>query len=65
MVVVVVSMLTPPPREDQLVGLTYASITGEARKEVRASMGGFEYALTALVLGLVVCMYLYFSFWLS
>ena len=64
-VVVVGSLLTAPPAAAQLDGLTYASVTGEAKREIRASMGPVEYLLTAVVLGLVLGMYLYFSFWLG
>jgi SSS family solute:Na+ symporter len=65
LVVVVASLLTPPPAEAQIRGLTYASVTGEARREIRASMGRIEILLTVVVLGLVLGMYLYFSFWLG
>jgi len=65
LVVVVASLLTSPPAEAQIRGLTYASVTGEARREIRASMGRIEILLTVVVLGLVLGMYLYFSFWLG
>jgi len=64
-VVVLGSLLTPPPVAAQLEGLTYASVTGEAKREIRASMGPVEIGLTVLVLGLVLGLYLYFSFWLG
>ncbi|MCY3023796.1 MAG: sodium:solute symporter, partial [Planctomycetota bacterium] len=64
-VVVIGSLMTPPPTAAQLDGLTYASVTGEAQREIRASMGPVEYLLTAVVLGLVLSLYLYFSFWLG
>jgi SSS family solute:Na+ symporter len=63
--VVAVSLATPPPREAQLTGLTYASVTPEQRMENRASWGTAEVAGTAVVLGLVAVIYLYFSFWLG
>jgi len=63
-VVVVVSLLTAPPRDEQIVGLTYATATEEQRRENRASWNHWDILATAGVLGLVLAMYLYFSFWL-
>jgi len=63
-VVVGVSLLTAPPNPAQIVGLTYATATPEQKKESRESWGLWEVALTVLVLGLVLGLYLYFSFWL-
>jgi len=64
-VVVGVSLLTPPPNPDQIVGLTYATVTAEHKKENRESWGLIEILLTVAVLGLVLGLYLYFSFWLK
>jgi len=64
-VVVGVSLLTAPPNPAQIVGLTYATATPEQKKESRESWGLWEVALTVLVLGLVLGLYLYFSFWLK
>jgi SSS family solute:Na+ symporter len=64
-VVVIGSLATPPPPPEKLNGLTYASVTGDAQREIRASMGPVEYGMTALALGLVAAIYLYFSFWLG
>ncbi|MHC4517973.1 MAG: sodium:solute symporter [Planctomycetota bacterium] len=63
-VVVGVSLATAPPDPKQIVGLTYATATAEQKKESRASWGLWEVVLTVAVLGLVVGLYLYFSFWL-
>ena len=63
--VTVVSMVTPAPPEAQIRGLTYASTTPEQRAENRASWGMPEVLGTVVVLGLVLGVYLYFSFWLS
>jgi SSS family solute:Na+ symporter len=60
-----VSLATPPPKEAQLVGLTYASVTPAQKKENRASWGAPEVMGTVVVLGLVAVIYLYFSFWLG
>jgi solute:Na+ symporter, SSS family len=64
-VIVSVSLVTPPPKAEQIVGLTFATTTAEQRKENRESWGLLEVVLTVLVLGLVVGLYLYFSFWLG
>jgi SSS family solute:Na+ symporter len=60
-----VSLLTKPPRAEQIVGLTYATTTEEQRKERRESWGPFDIVLTVVVIGLVLGLYLYFSFWLN
>jgi SSS family solute:Na+ symporter len=58
--VVVVSLLTPRPAEEKVRGLTY----GSARSQERAA-GTREIVGTCIVAGLVLGMYLYFSFWLD
>jgi len=64
-VIVGVSLLTAPPKYEQIVGLTYATITPEQKKERRESWGLVEVLITVVVLGLVLGLYLYFSFWLN
>jgi SSS family solute:Na+ symporter len=64
-VVVATSLLTPEPSGDQVKGLTYGSLSDEDRKEIRSSWGMAEVLGTAIVLGLVAGVYLYFSFWLG
>lgn len=64
-IVIVASLVTPPPDPEQIKGLTYGSATEEQKRETRESVGPFEYILTAVILTLVVGMYLYFSFWLN
>ncbi|MBS1826872.1 MAG: sodium:solute symporter [Acidobacteria bacterium] len=63
--VVIVSMLTPAPSEAKVLGLTYASTTPEQRAENRASWGLPDVAGTIVVLGLVLIIYTYFTFWLD
>lgn len=58
------SLATAPPPPHKTRGLVYSDISPEDRAELKASMGTIEYALTAVVLGLVLAMYLYFSFWI-
>jgi len=64
-VIVGVSLLTAPPNKEQIVGLTYATSTPEQKKESRESWNYIDVLGTVLVLGLVLGMYLYFSFWLN
>ena len=59
-VMFVASYLTEPPRVEQLTGLTYATITPEARVESRASWGRREVIASAIVLLLILACYLYF-----
>jgi len=60
-VIFVASYLSPPPSEEQLDGLTYARLDKTA---VRATVGRMDVVLTVVTLGLVLAIYLYFSFWL-
>ena len=59
-IILVVSSLTAPPNKKQLEDLTYASIN---KDEVRASWNAVDLVATILVLGLVIGLYCYFSFW--
>jgi SSS family solute:Na+ symporter len=65
LVVVGVSLLTKKPSEEQIVGLTYATATKEQREENRASWNIWDIVGSVVVLGLVLGLYLYFSFWLK
>jgi SSS family solute:Na+ symporter len=60
--IVVASMASPPPDATRIHGVSFSSIDREA---VRASWDGRDVAATVIVLGLVVGIYLYFSFWAS
>ncbi len=64
-VIVGVSLLTAPPNYEQIVDLTYATATPEQKKERRESWGLVDVLITVVVLGLVLGLYLYFSFWLN
>ncbi len=64
-VIVGVSLLTAPPKYEQIVNLTYATTTPEQKKEIRESWGLVDVLITVVVLGLVLGLYLYFSFWLN
>ncbi len=63
--IVGVSLLTAPPKYEQIVNLTYATTTPEQKKEIRESWGLVDVLITVVVLGLVLGLYLYFSFWLN
>jgi len=63
-VIVVVSLLTKPPLASQIENLTYSTATQAQRKENRQSWNKWDVIATAAVLGLVLAMYLYFTFWL-
>jgi solute:Na+ symporter, SSS family len=60
-VLIVVSYATPPPREAQLTGLTYATVTGEQRRESRRSWNHWDVINSAAVLLLIAAAYLYFN----
>jgi solute:Na+ symporter, SSS family len=62
--IVGVSYATAPQSEDQIRGLTYGSITPEQHAENRASYGTAEIVGTAVVLGLVLGVYIYFTLWI-
>ena len=64
-VIVVVSLLSEPPSLAQIENLTYSTATDAQRKENRESWNKWDVIATAVVLGLVLGMYLYFSFWLN
>jgi SSS family solute:Na+ symporter len=64
-IVVVVSLLTRKPDESTISGLTYATMTEAEKTETRKSWTWGDVAGTAVVLGLVLGMYIYFSFWLK
>jgi SSS family solute:Na+ symporter len=64
-IVVGVSLATPPPSAVQLAGLTYASLSASDKSDIRSSADWKDYLGTAVVLGLVVGLYIYFSFWTS
>ncbi|NQT01000.1 MAG: sodium/solute symporter [Planctomycetes bacterium] len=63
--IVGVSLVTAPPNYEQIVDLTYATTSPEQKKERRESWGLVEVLMTVVVLGLVLGLYLYFSFWLN
>jgi len=64
-VVILASLLSEPPPAEKIEGLTYSTISAKDQEEYKAGIGAFDYILTGGTLGLVLAMYLYFSFWLK
>lgn len=63
--VVVASLTAPAPSESKVASLTFAGATEEDRRLSRASWNYVDVLATIMVLGAVVGMYVYFSFWLK
>ena len=63
--IVAISMATAAPSEEKTKNLTFASVSAELQRENRASWGMAEVLGSAVVLGLVLLVYLYFSYWLA
>jgi SSS family solute:Na+ symporter len=64
LLIVGISLVTAPRTDASIQGLTFGSATPEQQAESRASWGTAEVVATAVVLGLVLGVYLYFSFWI-
>jgi SSS family solute:Na+ symporter len=64
-IIIVASLTAPGPDPARISGLTYSSLTPEDRAEIRASWNKWDVIATAVVLGMVIGFYLYFSFWLG
>jgi len=58
---IVVSLLTKAPSEEQLKGLTFASLTEEDKKASRASWNKWDVIHTVIILGIIVAVMIYFS----
>ncbi len=63
-VIVTTTLLTQRHDEARIANLTWGGGSAEDRREIRESWTGFDILLTAVVLGLVLGVYVYFSFWL-
>jgi solute:Na+ symporter, SSS family len=61
LVFVGVSYATSPPSEQQLIGLTYATVTSDQRRESRRSWNRWDVINSGLVLALIAAAYLYFT----
>jgi solute:Na+ symporter, SSS family len=64
LIVIVLSLCTPRTDPKQIEGITYSTLSKKDKEDIRKSWDKTDIILTFLVLGLVIGMYLYFSFWL-
>ena len=62
---IVGSLTSEPPPDEQIKGLTYASIRELHGEEISRSWDTGNKVLSGIILALVVGLYLYFSFWLN
>jgi SSS family solute:Na+ symporter len=65
LLIILASVLTAPPPEEKIRGLTYGSIHQEAAAEIRASWDTANKVMAAVILAAMIALYLYFSFWLN
>jgi SSS family solute:Na+ symporter len=63
-IVIAVSLLTKAQPDEAIAGLTYSAFTDEDRQEIRDSYDRWDILGTVVVLGLVLTLYVYFSFWI-
>ncbi len=64
-IVVVLSHLTKAPDLAKIKGLTYGTLSAEDKQEIKDSWDKWDLVGTGVVMGLVLGMYLYFTFWLG
>ena len=60
-IMVIVSLLTPKPSEEQIRGLTFATTVAEDRAASRASWNKWDVILSLIVLVIIVSVFIYFS----
>jgi len=60
LVTVVVSFFTRKPTPDQIKGLTFATLSKEEQQATRASWNRWDVVHSAIIVGLVALMYVYF-----
>lgn len=60
-VMVIVSLLTPKPNEEQIRGLTFATTVAEDRAASRASWNKWDVVLSVIVIVIIVSIFIYFS----
>jgi solute:Na+ symporter, SSS family len=61
---VVISYTAPPESEERLKGLTWGTVSAEDKLDEREAWDWRDVLGTVIVLGLVLGIYIYFSFWL-
>lgn len=65
LIMIVASMMTPPPPIEKVRGLTYGAVHRAAGAEIKGSWDFGNKLMVGLILLLVGGLYLYFSFWLK
>lgn len=60
-VMVVVSLLTPKPSEEQIKGLTFATTVAEDKVASRASWNSLDVILSLIIVAIIVSVFIYFS----
>jgi SSS family solute:Na+ symporter len=60
-IMVVVSLLTPKPRPEQIIGLTFATTVAEDKAASRASWNKWDVVLSLIVVAIIVGIFIYFS----
>ena len=65
LIIVIASLTHPPQSAEQLRGLTFKTVSAEEREENRSSGGRPAVIGSVVVVGLVLAIYVYFSFWLA
>lgn len=58
---VIVSLLTPKPSEEQIRGLTFATTVAEDRAASRASWNKWDVILSLVVVAIIISIFIYFS----
>lgn len=64
-IIVVRSLLTAPPPEEKIAGLTYATVSIRDKEDNRKSWDYWDIILTLIIFSMVTGIYIYFSFWLN
>lgn len=60
-VMVTVSLLTPKPDEDKIIGLTFSSTVASDKAASRASWNKWDVIHSVIVVGIIVAIFVYFS----
>ena len=60
-VFVVISLMTAPPTEDKVRGLTFATTVAEDKAASRATWNWIDVTLSVFVLAVILGIFLYFS----
>jgi SSS family solute:Na+ symporter len=60
-VMVIVSLLTPKPSEEQIRGLTFATTVATDRAASRASWNKWDVILSLIVVAIIISIFMYFS----